>query len=399
MKKLLRSALLCAAAFVFLVPANAQTVYVAATKEDGGVIVKSNKANTITLDGREVTGVGANSRGVWTLVRTTDVRGNWYSNVGPADRHMIGWGEYVLYLNGNVYKKYPFGDPKTGCISSAVLKVKGNDVAVAGTMAKKFEDTWCYWGKLWGELNGRSVYNTEWERKSLKRKWFQGLTEPTHGLLNVGYAKTPDVDGNFSSMYHVFACDILDGKIYSTGWGEREYTYYNTGLAQDVYYVRRCARGWLNGKEVLQQYKNQTSGARTLTIGGNSSNPIWYTAGHHRGDPMSWTGNTDMASLDGDGVITAEAVVTYNNSVRRYFIANGNFYMYDGKNIKTIRDHGNFKDVVAYKNQVYVLYTLDSRDVFSVVKVNFETDDIDGFGYNVIPKDGMAKDWKLAVTD
>ena len=232
MKNLLKCALVCAALFLFLVPAGAQTIYVSVVTAKGDIVVRSNKGGFYRLKGLEVVGMGANSKGVWTLVRTTDVEGRWFDN--RTDKHMIGWGEHVLYLNGDVYKKYPFGDPETCCISSAALKVKGDDVVVAGTYARRWEKSNYFWGKMWGELNGKTIYGSParsdgWQRMSLKRKWFQGFAEPSRGLFNLGYAKTPDVDGNFTSMYHVYACDVMDGDIYTVGWGEREYTYYNAG--------------------------------------------------------------------------------------------------------------------------------------------------------------------------
>lgn len=426
MKKLLKCALVCAALFLFLVPAGAQTIYVSVVTAKGDIVVRSNKGDFYRLKGLEVVGMGANSKGVWTLVRTTDVEGRWFDN--RTDKHMIGWGEHVLYLNGDVYKKYPFGDPETCCISSAALKVKGDDVVVAGTYARRWEKSNYFWGKMWGELNGKTIYGSParsdgWQRMSLKRKWFQGFAEPSRGLFNLGYAKTPDVDGNFTSMYHVYACDVMDGDIYTVGWGEREYTYYNAGNAADAYYVRRCARGWVNGKEELKQVPNQTSCARTLTMAGNKDHPIWYTAGHHRGNMAVWEGNKTI--IDGSSTlkaVNAEVVVTYNNTVRRYFIADtdsaqGWLYMLIGKALKAefratnhyegrpeytyYRPYTSIYDIVSYNNQVYLLRSRRSSETgeleISVLKVNLDTDFIEEIDNCDFSLKSAVKACKLAV--
>ena len=410
MKKLLKRALVCAALFLFLVPAGAQSViYVAATKENGNIVVLNNIGDvTYEYAGLEVVGLGANPQGVWTLVRTTDVEGKWFD--GRTDKHMPGWGEYVLYHNGEVYKRYPYGDPETCCISSAALKVTYDQVVVAGTYAKRWKNTNYYYGKMWGEINGRRIYGDPesdegWERMSLKRKWFQGFAEPSRGLFNIGYAKTPDVDGNFTSMYHVYACDAMDGKIYTVGWGEREYTYYNVGNAADAYYVRRCARGWINGKEALKQVPNQTSGARALTMGGTSENPIWYTAGHHRGKPMHWNNSTEASiPLDVSGVITSEAVVFFNDTARRYFILNGRLYKNDssaGRRIVCLLDRPINIDIVACYRYVYVLRTWQGPGgyKFSVHVIDTEEfkDKDEVWNEEDFRFDGVTMAWKVAV--
>ncbi len=153
--------------------------------------------------------------------------------------------------------------------------VKDNDVVVAGTLAKYFNKKG-YEAKMFGEVNFRRKYETEFERKSLKRERF-------YGFVSVDGTKTsyPEYDmgaqGTASEVFHVFDCDYSIGSIYSTGWGEREYTH-NTGYTN--YIVRRCARVWKDGKEVVQQYENRTSAAYNIKVMG--SNGI-FTSGHQRG--------------------------------------------------------------------------------------------------------------------
>jgi len=350
MKKLLRIALAVVAAFLFIVPAGAQTYYVAISLEGGGVVVMGSNGVTYNLEGKEVADIAVSFSDVMTLVRTTDVPGRWFD--GRKNTHMPGWGEYVLYSNDSVYKKYPYGDPNTCCISSAALKVSDDFVVVAGTYAKRWKDTNYYYGKLWGELDGEVLYGDPkssdgWVRMSLKRKWFQGLAEPSRGLLNVGYANTPDVDGSFSSVYHVYDCAFVNEHLYAAGWGENEYTYYNAGLAQDVYYVRRCARIWRDGKEYIAPYKNQTSSVRNITIAGSGDWPVIFTSGHHRGHPMMWNDKKEVEGIKKDlnGVITAEAVLSYNNITRRYFIIDNTLYCHE--NNKTHKLSEGVFDIVA----------------------------------------------------
>ena len=406
MKKLLKIALAVVAAFLFIVPAGAETYYLAVALDGGVIKVMGSNGVTYTLEGKEVVGVGVNDKGVWTLVRTTDVPGRWFD--GREDTHMIGWGEHVLYLNDRVYKKYPYGDPNTCCISSAALKVRDKYVVVAGTYAKRWKDTNFFSGKLWGEVNGRMMYGDDpenskgWVRMSLKRKWFQGLAEPSRGLLNVGYANTPDVDGSFSSVYHVYACDYCFGNIYTAGWGEREYTYYNAGLAQDVYYVRRCARAWVDGQLCLEQYENQTSSAHTITAAGSRQWHVLYTAGHHRGHPMMWNDKLKVedALREPDGVITAEAVVNYNNTTRRYFILDKALYCYEiDRSHKITYD---VYDVVAYKDQIYCveLGQIERTGEIAAVVDNIALDWTTVNEVHAFSLKGLwFKDFKLAVGD
>ena len=418
MKKILLIAALAAAA----ISASAQTIYVGGTTDDGIVTIKSSKGDVYKYAGKQLLNMGANKDGVYSLVQTEEVKASiyyqkprvnmdgWADILGITFNDHVsnprgvrdGWGQYVVFVNNRVYKRYDnLTDEKKAIISSIAMKVKGNDVVVAGTYAKRWgkEFGW-YWSQPWGEVNGNRVYGNEnskdgWDRKSLKRKYFKGFEEPTRSLENIGFPVF-DTDGTFTSVMHVKAVDYLGGKIYTTGWGEREYTYYHVNTAQDWYYVRRCARLWENGKDKVKQYENQTSAAYTLTVGGTASSPIFYSAGHHRGDPMGWTGNEDIYTKEMSGAVSSEAIVTQNNAVLRFFIVGDDLCVNDGKSIKVINAN-NWLDVVAYNNEVYGLYKASDGSSVSVVRIDKVQYNLNSTAFSSVPADGIKRDWHLAV--
>ena len=417
----MKKILIFAAALFVGISAAAQTFYVGGTADDGVKVLTSN-GKVLEYAGTQLAGLGANSKGAWVLVqsepvaarlfysrsRTSDMSG-WAKCLGTKFNDKVnnprkvrdGWGSYVLWNENSIYKTYKYTDEKKCIISSIAMKIKGNDVVVAGTYAKDWGGKYAwYWGMMWGEVNGKMIYGNPnssdgWQRKSLKRKYFKGFEEPTRSLENIGYPEY-DTDGTFTSVYHVNAVDYMDGKIYTTGWGEREYTYYHVNTAQDWYYVRRCARCWENGEEKVKQYENKTSAAYTLTMGGTASNPIYYTAGHLRGQPMGWTANEDIYTKDMNGAVSREAIITVNNSIKRFFIVGEDLCVNDGKSIK-VANAKQWLDVVAYNNEIYALCCGVDRTKYTVYKVDPVNYTLYPTSFKSVEGRGINADQRLAI--
>ena len=374
MKKIIVSLL---ATVAVCLSASAQTtprdVYYVNLKS-GGVHTVHNAISgaSYDLNCSEVHNIGIdNNHNVYVL--TTDAN---YAN------HFVD--TYTLWKNGKAYQKFHAASSDQ-YYSSIAMKVVGNDVVVAAVESKKFNSRG-YQARLVGWVNGVQKYQTEWERKSLKREQFQGFCE----IQGSGLSAKAVVAKNFNSLgdydfesrvFYVAAVDYVNGDIYATGWGEREYSVTPAGRAKQ-YLVRRCPRVWKNGKEIVQQYENRTGAAWTINVmrGGQSI----LTAGHQRNRMCGWDGNKDMVvNYDGEGEaqILKEAVV-FNGIVdgvpvfTRLFIDDAHrlYYVNTGKNGNQkpagLVSGGFFSDVVVVGSTFYAL-DYSSNRICKIVGTNW----------------------------
>lgn len=257
-----------------------------------------------------------------------------------------GWGNYYVYKNFNVSNPYmKFEENAGGIYSSMAMRVKGNDVVVAGVQSKGFNNRG-YESRMFGYVNNKSVFLTGYDRKSLKRDNFRGYTKVAgsgaHKRLE-GYGQENN-SGNpqgdeLSCVYHVDAVDYLGGKIYTTGWGEREYTETPAGY-QKYYLVRRCPRVWRNGAEIVQQYENRTGAAWNINVldaekRGEDGYHI-FTSGHQRSVACSWLGNFDHFN-GSDNVI--KTTIGYPGFVREEVLHVGSTIREDGVTREKVRSH------------------------------------------------------------
>lgn len=311
---------------------------------------------------------------------------NVYVLVGVCVEDKI-YHNFKVYKNGKVYQSFP--DSGNQSFSSMAMKVVGNDVVVAGVESKEFNSKG-YQARLVGYVNKVRVYQTDWERKSLKRDQFKGFCD----IKGSGTKSRVERCTNYNSLsgydtesrvYYVAAVDYVGGYIYTTGWGEREYTETPVGY-QKQYLVRRCPRVWKNGKEIIQQYENRTGAGRTINVMRNGQNIL--TAGHQRDRLCAWDGNKDMVvSKDGDSnnQILREAVV-FNGMIdgapmfTRLFIDQPHhlYYVNTGKNGNQKSTHevssGRFSDVVVVGNTFYALDYANTR-ICKIVGNNWMKDE------------------------
>lgn len=279
----------------------AQSLVVAGDTGNGSIKVSIIRGNTYTVSGN-LKDLAFDSAGPWVLACST--------------RDM--WGTYTVYHNQEVKKKYTEEDG--GEFSSMAMRLKGKDLVIAGTIAKRFNKKG-FEAKMFGEVNFRRKFTTEFERKSLKRERFYGFvsadgTQTSIPKYDLG-AKHTD-----SEVFHIFDCDYENGTIYATGWGEREYTH-NTGYTN--YLVRRCARVWKNGSLEVEQFQNRTSAAYSINV----QNGNILTSGHNRGQAWGWNGNKDVISMKKDFPVTAEAVLCVTkdgNTFKRLCVSDGKLY-------------------------------------------------------------------------
>ena len=295
---------------------------------------------------------------------------------------------YTVWKNGKKYQTFPESSDGQ-YYSSIAMKVVGNDVVVAAVESKKFNSRG-YQARLVGWVNGVQKYQTEWERKSLKRDQFHGFCEVVgSGLSAKLYGATNfnrlDTDDTESRVFYVAAVDYVNGDIYATGWGEREYTVTPAGWAKQ-YLVRRCPRVWKNGKEIIQQYENRTGAGWTINVMRGGQNIL--TAGHQRDRLCGWDGNKDMvagADGDSDNQILKEAVV-FNGMVdgvpmfTRLFIDNNHilYYVNTGKNgnqkPRNRVTGGQFSDVVAVGN-IFYAFDYSNKRICKIVGTNWMKDE------------------------
>ena len=278
---------------------------------------------------------------------------------------------YTVYKNKEVYQVLREANPGKQFYSSMAMKVVGNHVVVAGVESLKFNSKG-YSSRMVGYVNGIRIYETEWERKSLKRDQFKGFCE----IKGSGRSTRVQQVSNFNSInldpesivYYVKAVDYVNGDIYTTGWGEREYTETPVGY-QKQYLVRRCPRVWKNGKEIVQQYENRTGAADNINVMRDGQNIL--TSGHMRDQMCGWDGSKDMITSSAGGTEIMHEAVIFSGMVdgaplfTRMFIDNlGNlYYVNTGK-------EGNRSPILAGgQSNCYAAITALGND-FYVIKAN-----------------------------
>ena len=296
---------------------------------------------------------------------------NVYLLVGENNPREKG-SSYSVYKNGKLYQALN-AVSLDHFYSSMAMKVVGNDVVVAGVESRLFNDKG-YESRMVGYVNGELVYQTDWHRKSLKREKFKGYSEILYwegkpsGIAAVEGFNS--IRGEYSGadrkslVYYVSAVDYVDGNIYTTGWGEREYSETHVGY-NTVYFVRRCPRVWKNGKEIVQQYENRTGAGYSINVMRNGKNIL--TSGHQRGHICGWDGNKVMFSSNlNDTKVLKEAVI-FNGMAdgtplfTRMFISNNDNILYmvntakNGKQEPVYVEGSKIVDVVAVGNDFYAL--------------------------------------------
>lgn len=241
-------------------------------------------------------------------------------NIGIDDNHNVyvlcgekssGLGySFTVYKNKEVYQELPAANKDIQFYSSMAMKVVGNNVVVAGVESLKFNKKG-YSSRMVGYVNGIRIYQTEWERKSLKRDQFKGFCEIQGSGRSAKVVQASNYNSLFtdpaSIVFFVKAVDYVDGYIYTTGWGEREYTETPIGY-KTQYLVRRCPRVWKNGKEIVQQYENRTGAANSINVMRDGKNIL--TSGNVRQHMCGWDGSKDMITTESAGTdIVQEAVI------------------------------------------------------------------------------------------
>ena len=366
------------AALATVICANAQKptdIYYTVEKDSHVYVCNANTGQSYMLeaDNAKAFNIGIdNDHNVYVLVGSY-LRGDLYHN-------------FRVFKNGKLYQS--FLDSGDQSFSSMAMKVVGNDVVVAGVETKKFNSRG-YQARLVGYVNKVRVYQTDWERKSLKRDQFKGFCDIKGSgtktkvvpATNFNSLFTDDVE---SRVYYVAAVDYVGGYIYTTGWGEREFTETPVGY-QKQYLVRRCPRVWKNGKEIIQQYENRTGAAYSINVMRDGQNIL--TSGHQRDHICGWDGNKDMIT-DNDmrNYIKKEAVV-YGGMVdgvpvfTRMLISSQNYLCYvntrsqGNQSLMSVKS-GNYTDVVAVGNDFYALSKSEKR-VYKFSCSNWLRDDYD----------------------
>lgn len=332
-----------------------------------------------------------------------------------------GWGDYTVYKNYSVYST--FKKEKDYEYSSMAMCVKGNNVIIAGSQVKKFNSKG-YEARLVGYNNKVRVYETDWERKSLKRDQFHGYSEikgsttkrkiePIYGQNESGCPE----GAHLSVVYHVDAVDYCDGFIYATGWGEREYSETPVGYTKQ-YLVRRCPRVWKNGKEVVQQYENQTGAAWNISVFKYMGKEYIFTSGHHRDKPCAWEHSNDQFSLSGytypcivsEATFQAGAIGGQPIYCRIFLIKNGSNYEEKGIYFQGNKNVGgwsgmkdNSTDVVAGAKSFYKV--TNGSNGFIVKCQQNCTNTNNGFNFKdigtlvTLPADFKVSNAKLAVCE
>ena len=274
---------------------------------------------------------------------------------------------YTVYKNKEVYQVLREANADKQFYSSMAMKVVGNNVVVAGVESLYFNSKG-YSSRMVGYVNGIRIYQTEWERKSLKRDQFKGFCEikgsgrNTHVVQASNYnsiSLDPD-----SIVYLVKAVDYVNGDIYTTGWGEREYTETPVGY-QKQYLVRRCPRVWKNGKEIVQQYENRTGAANNINVMRAGTNIL--TSGHMREHMCGWDGSKDMITTESAGTDIMQEAVIFNGMVdgaplfTRMFLDNLSnlYYVNTGK-------EGNRSPILAGGQKKYAAITVLGDDFYLI---------------------------------
>lgn len=314
-----------------------------------------------------------------------DSKGNVYVLVCNVSH---GWGNYYVYRNFESTPYQSLVEDANGIYSSMAMRVKGNDVIVAGVQSKGFNSKG-YESRQFGYVNRQCKYMTGYDRKSLKRDYFEGYKKVVGSTTNKGLASygnennSHNPQGDYlSCLYRVEAVDYCNGDIYTTGWGEREYS--ETPVGYHKYYlVRRCPRVWKNGAEVVAQYENRTGAAWNINVFNMRGKEYIFTSGHQRSMACAWEGNVDQFDAQEYGYpgIYSETVlyVASNNDgpifCRIYLCRKGNKtidfgrFMQNGKMVGAWGGGGGEyyqEEVVAGNDCYYELRTKSSNNTIEV---------------------------------
>ena len=249
---------------------------------------------------------GANVQVYDCVAKTTKSVPGYLRNIGIDNNGNVyilvsdersGWGNYYVYKNydtKNPYQSLVWNNAE-GIYSSMAMKVKGNDVVVAGVQSLGFNDKG-YQSRMFGYVNKKLVFRTDYERKSLKYDQFKGYVKISGSGVNtkvIGYGQennsgNPQGD-HLSCVYRVECVDYDDGKIYTGGWGEREYSETPVGY-RTQYMVRRCPRVWENGSEYVD-LPNKTGAVWNLYKPSSDDKNKVYYSGHLGSVARLWSGD------------------------------------------------------------------------------------------------------------
>jgi hypothetical protein len=395
---LLIAALMCNAASAITMPRH---IYVAG--QNGKEVVVHN---CITRETKTVHGylrnIGVdNSGNVYILVCNTE----------------NGWGNYYVYKNCNPQIYLSLVEDQGGIYSSAAMRVKGNDVIVAGVQSKGFNNKG-YQSRMMGYVNGQRLFITGYDRKSLKYDNFGGYQKVIGKSLQ-GYGQennSGNPQGDYlSCVYHVDDVDYSGGAIYTTGWGEREYS---DKIGTTKYYlVRRCPRVWKNGAEVVAQYENRTGAAWNIYVFNQGGKEYIYTSGHQRSQACAWEHNVDQFKNNYSpypGVLgEATFAAGMSDNVPRFgraFLCSRNvglsmielIFMENNKQIHTRSwgQNADVSDIVAGKDGFYIVQTdhTNTKEVHCWKKCNGISFAEEGFVCR-LPGDVKLTNPKLAVCE
>lgn len=367
MKKLfltLMVALLCSAAQAITMPKH---IYVAS--QDGNIVKVYN------VQAKETMFVNGFLRDIGV-----DKGGNVYVLVCSTEN---GWGNYYVYKNCSPQIYLSLIEDQGGIYSSAAMKVKGNDVVVAAVQSLGFNSKG-YQSRMAGYVNGQRVFLTGYDRRGLKYDNFMGYKKIV-GKNIVGYGQennsgNPQGD-HLSCVCHVDDVDYCNGAVYTTGWGEREYSE-NIGTTK-YYFVRRCPRVWKNGVEVVKQYENKTGAAWNISVFNRNGKEYIFTSGHKGSVACAWEHNADLFTADYyyyPGVIKEatfpETGDTDAPNFGRAFLGLGNtnlkvievYSMSDNRLLhkRMFGMNGDISDIVAGKDGFYAIVT----DSYKTVEIH-----------------------------
>lgn len=340
--------------------AMAQTPRIAiANYSAGQTRIYNENGRLFTVDG-ELVSLGSDGENIWTLTR--------FNGNQAYSRY------YTVYKNGKVAKIYEDEDSPSAYYSMA-MRVKDGHVVIAGSRIWPFNKRG-FESSLFGEVDFKKVFETSPERKSLKRERFRGFST-VKGTKLVLPEYDVDGTGSESVVFGVKDVDYYKGKIYATGWGEREYTY---TLGYKYYLVRRCPRVWKNGKETVSQYENQTGAAYSINVVKAGGSTHILTSGHHRGRGCGWDGSKKLYQAQYELSVDAEAILVKGSNISRCFVS-GNELWYactsgDSVEPELVMGYDQNKcfvvDVVADQDNMdyYVLLRPGSKDRLEVWKIH-----------------------------
>lgn len=289
MKKLLVllfATLMCGAMAAQSTPKMPRHLYVAGQADGGKTKVYNCNTKEVKYVNGHLCNIGVDNNGNVYILVCSDYR---------------GWGNYYVYKNfddKNPYLSFVWNQQE-GIYSSMAMKVKGNNVIVAGVQSLGFNDKG-YQSRMFGYLNGKRIFMTGYDRKSLKYENFRGHLKIVGSGLDArlttyseNFSYNPQCD-YLSCVYRVSDVDYYGGAIYTTGWGEREYS--DNIMSNKYYLVRRCPRVWKNGAEIIAQYENKTGAAWHINVLQKDGIEYIFTSGHKGSLGYAWEHSTEQYS-------------------------------------------------------------------------------------------------------